>query len=109
MPVLIVLEERSHSTAHSCFQCKKIWKRHTLKMNLFISLIPQLEHAKVTQTELMRESFKRDQETTEFLKCQEELQERLDEEVKAREQLALELSKAESEYWVHLLSWALKC
>ncbi|XP_066483927.1 A-kinase anchor protein 9 isoform X2 [Tiliqua scincoides] len=56
----------------------------------------QLEHAKVTQTELMRESFKRDQETTEFLKCQEELQERLDEEVKAREQLALELSKAEN-------------
>ncbi|KAJ6666661.1 hypothetical protein lerEdw1_020385 [Lerista edwardsae] len=56
----------------------------------------QLEHAKVTQTELMRESFKRDQENTEFLKCQEELQERLDEEVKAREQLALELSKAEN-------------
>ncbi|XP_053121298.1 A-kinase anchor protein 9 isoform X3 [Hemicordylus capensis] len=56
----------------------------------------QLEHAKVTQTELMRESFKRDQEATELLKCQEELQERLDEEVKAREQLALELSKAEN-------------
>ncbi|XP_043365266.1 A-kinase anchor protein 9 isoform X16 [Dermochelys coriacea] len=55
----------------------------------------QLEHAKVSQTELMRESFKKQQEATEFFKCQEELQERLSEEVKAREQLALELSKAE--------------
>ncbi|XP_062982917.1 A-kinase anchor protein 9 isoform X3 [Elgaria multicarinata webbii] len=56
----------------------------------------QLEHAKVTQTELLQESFKREQEATELLKCQEELQERFDEEVKAREQLALELSKAEN-------------
>ncbi|XP_042327418.1 A-kinase anchor protein 9-like isoform X5 [Sceloporus undulatus] len=56
----------------------------------------QLEHAKVTQTELMRESFKREQDTTELLRCHEELQERFDEEVKAREQLALELSKAEN-------------
>ncbi|XP_028606059.2 A-kinase anchor protein 9 isoform X9 [Podarcis muralis] len=56
----------------------------------------QLEHAKVTQTELMRESFKQEQEATELLRCQEELQERLDGEVKAREQLALELSKAEN-------------
>ncbi|XP_077664248.1 A-kinase anchor protein 9 isoform X7 [Eretmochelys imbricata] len=55
----------------------------------------QLEHAKVSETELMRESFKKQQEATEFFKCQEELQERLNEEVKAREQLALELSKAE--------------
>ncbi|XP_039382279.1 A-kinase anchor protein 9 isoform X3 [Mauremys reevesii] len=55
----------------------------------------QLEHAKVSQTELMRESFKKQQEATEFFKCQEELQDRLNEEVKAREQLALELSKAE--------------
>ncbi|XP_068790893.1 A-kinase anchor protein 9 isoform X3 [Struthio camelus] len=55
----------------------------------------QLEHAKITQTELMRESFKKQQEATEFIKCQEELQERLSEETKAREQLALELSKAE--------------
>uniref|UniRef100_A0A8C8VNJ0 A-kinase anchoring protein 9 n=1 Tax=Pelusios castaneus TaxID=367368 RepID=A0A8C8VNJ0_9SAUR len=55
----------------------------------------QLEHAKVTQTELLRESFKKQQEATEFLKCQDELQERFNEEVKAREQLALELSKAE--------------
>ncbi|XP_071416776.1 A-kinase anchor protein 9 isoform X2 [Pithys albifrons albifrons] len=55
----------------------------------------QLEHAKITQTELMRESFKKQQEATEFIKYQEELQERLNEEIKAREQLALELSKAE--------------
>nr|XP_056713068.1 A-kinase anchor protein 9 [Euleptes europaea] len=55
----------------------------------------QLEHAKVTQTELMRESFKREQEATELLKGQEDLQERLDEEVKARQQLALELGRAE--------------
>ncbi|XP_048366813.1 A-kinase anchor protein 9 isoform X6 [Sphaerodactylus townsendi] len=56
----------------------------------------QLEHAKATQTELMRESFKREEETTELLKGQEDLQERLDEEVKARQQLALELGRAES-------------
>ncbi|KAK2531327.1 Akap9 [Columba livia] len=55
----------------------------------------QLEHAKITQTELIRESFKKQQEATEFMKYQEELQERLNEETKAREQLALELSKAE--------------
>ncbi|XP_062425086.1 A-kinase anchor protein 9 isoform X2 [Rhea pennata] len=55
----------------------------------------QLEHARITQTELVRESFKKQQEATEFIKCQEELQERLSEESKAREQLALELSKAE--------------
>ncbi|KAM4906464.1 A-kinase anchor protein 9 isoform 1-T1 [Sylvia borin] len=55
----------------------------------------QLEHAKITQTELMRESFKKQQEATEFIRYQEELQERLNEEARAREQLALELSKAE--------------
>ncbi|XP_048195948.1 A-kinase anchor protein 9 isoform X2 [Perognathus longimembris pacificus] len=55
----------------------------------------QLEHAKVTQTELMRESFRQKQEATESLKCQEELLERLHEESRAREQLAVELSKAE--------------
>nr|XP_012306264.1 A-kinase anchor protein 9 isoform X10 [Aotus nancymaae] len=55
----------------------------------------QLEHAKVTQTELMRESFRQKQEATESLKCQEELEERLHEESRAREQLAVELSKAE--------------
>ncbi|XP_030056026.1 A-kinase anchor protein 9 isoform X2 [Microcaecilia unicolor] len=55
----------------------------------------QLEHAKATQTELIRESIKRKQEISELLKCQEELQERLSEEAKARERLALELSRAE--------------
>lgn len=55
----------------------------------------QLEHAKAAQTELVRESMKRKQETTDLLRCQEELQERLNEEAKAREHLALELSKAE--------------
>ncbi|KAK9396175.1 A-kinase anchor protein 9 [Crotalus adamanteus] len=55
----------------------------------------QLEHAKATQTELMQESFKWEHEATELTKCQEELQERFDEEVRAREQIALELSKAE--------------
>lgn len=55
----------------------------------------QLEHAKITQTELMRESFKKQEEATEFIRYQEELQERLSEETKAREQLALELNKAE--------------
>ncbi|KAM4689057.1 LOW QUALITY PROTEIN: A-kinase anchor protein 9 [Discoglossus pictus] len=55
----------------------------------------QLEHAKAAQTELVRESIKRKRETTDLLRCQEELQERLNEEAKAREHLALELSKAE--------------
>ncbi|XP_070280325.1 A-kinase anchor protein 9 isoform X3 [Myotis yumanensis] len=55
----------------------------------------QLEHARVTQTELMRESFRQKREVTESLKCQEELRERLHEESRAREQLAVELSKAE--------------
>ncbi|XP_041101397.1 A-kinase anchor protein 9-like isoform X8 [Polyodon spathula] len=55
----------------------------------------QLEHAKVTQIELMRESFKRNAEINKLVKRQEELQERLSEETKAREQLALELHKAE--------------
>ena len=63
-----------------------------------LSLFVQLEHAKVTQTELMRESFRQKQEVTESLKCQEELRERLHEESRAREQLAVELSKAEGEY-----------
>ncbi|XP_066053855.1 A-kinase anchor protein 9 isoform X7 [Chamaea fasciata] len=71
---------------------------HILKVVSKISLPTppySLEHAKITQTELMRESFKKQQEATEFLRYQEELQERLNEETKAREQLALELSKAE--------------
>ncbi|XP_039405237.1 A-kinase anchor protein 9 isoform X8 [Corvus cornix cornix] len=71
---------------------------HILKVVSKISLPTppySLEHAKITQTELMRESFKKQQEATEFIRYQEELQERLNEETKAREQLALELSKAE--------------
>eukprot|EP00079_Xenopus_tropicalis_P026964 XP_012821069.1 PREDICTED: A-kinase anchor protein 9 isoform X2 [Xenopus tropicalis] len=55
----------------------------------------QLEHVKAAQTELVRESIKRKQETADLLRCQEELQERLNEEAKAREHLALELSRAE--------------
>ncbi|XP_028824948.1 A-kinase anchor protein 9-like isoform X4 [Denticeps clupeoides] len=55
----------------------------------------QLEHARVTQTELMRESFRHNEEMQELLRKQEELQERLGEEARAREQLALELHKAE--------------
>ncbi|XP_076769192.1 A-kinase anchor protein 9 isoform X3 [Arvicanthis niloticus] len=56
----------------------------------------QLEHAKVTQTELMRETFRQKQEAAESLHCLEELRERLQEESRAREQLAVELNKAES-------------
>uniref|UniRef100_A0A3Q2P8S4 ELK domain-containing protein n=1 Tax=Fundulus heteroclitus TaxID=8078 RepID=A0A3Q2P8S4_FUNHE len=55
----------------------------------------QLEHARLTQTELMRESFRHNQEITELLQKQEELQERVTEEARAREQLALELHHAE--------------
>ncbi|XP_037649678.1 A-kinase anchor protein 9 isoform X2 [Sebastes umbrosus] len=55
----------------------------------------QLEHAKMTQTELMRESFHHNREMNELLQKQEELQERLSEESRAREQLALELHRAE--------------
>ncbi|KAM6899994.1 LOW QUALITY PROTEIN: A-kinase anchor protein 9 [Xenentodon cancila] len=55
----------------------------------------QLEHAQVTQTELMRESFRHNQEISELLQKQEELQERLAEEARAREQLAVELQRAE--------------
>nr|XP_015829106.2 A-kinase anchor protein 9 isoform X3 [Nothobranchius furzeri] len=55
----------------------------------------QLEHARMTQTELMRESFRHNQEISELLQKQEELQDRLSEEAQAREQLALELHRAE--------------
>lgn len=43
----------------------------------------------------MRESFRHNQEISELLEKQEELQERLSEEARAREQLALELQRAE--------------
>ncbi|XP_078519765.1 A-kinase anchor protein 9 isoform X2 [Lissotriton helveticus] len=71
---------------------------HLLKVVSQISLPTppySLEHAKATQTELVRESIKRKQEITELLRSQDELQERLAEEAKAREHLASELSKAE--------------
>ncbi|XP_029587839.1 A-kinase anchor protein 9 isoform X2 [Salmo trutta] len=55
----------------------------------------QLEHAQVTQTELMRESFHHNQEIGDLLRRQEDLQERLGEEGRTREQLALELHRAE--------------
>lgn len=52
----------------------------------------------MTQTELMRESFRHNQEINQLLQKQEELQERLAEEARAREQLALELHRAEGEF-----------
>ncbi|XP_048848489.1 A-kinase anchor protein 9 isoform X2 [Brienomyrus brachyistius] len=55
----------------------------------------QLEHARVAQTELMRESFRRNEEMHDLLRRQEELQEQLVEEAKVREQLAMELHRAE--------------
>ncbi|XP_041932184.1 A-kinase anchor protein 9 isoform X3 [Alosa sapidissima] len=55
----------------------------------------QLEHARVTQTELMRESFRNNEEVQDLMRRQEELQEQLSEEGRAREQLALELHRAE--------------
>lgn len=58
----------------------------------------------MTQTELMRESFRHNQEINELLQKQEELQERLAEEARAREQLALELHRAEGEFCFELLS-----
>lgn len=57
----------------------------------------QVEHARMTQTELMRESFRHNKEMNELLQKQEELQERVMEEARAREQLALELHRAEGE------------
>lgn len=61
------------------------------------SLSSQLEHARITQTELMRESFRHNQEMSELLQKQDELQDRLSEEARAREELALELHRAEGE------------
>uniref|UniRef100_A0AAV2K9K5 Pericentrin/AKAP-450 centrosomal targeting domain-containing protein n=1 Tax=Knipowitschia caucasica TaxID=637954 RepID=A0AAV2K9K5_KNICA len=71
---------------------------HLLKVISKISLPTPpytLEHAKLTQTELMRESFRHNQEMSDLLQRQDELQERLSEEARAREQLALELHRAE--------------
>ncbi|GCB63377.1 hypothetical protein scyTo_0004400 [Scyliorhinus torazame] len=54
-----------------------------------------LDHARITQTELIRESVRKKTEITDLRKRQTELLERVKEELKAREQLALELHKAE--------------
>ncbi|XP_059828252.1 A-kinase anchor protein 9 isoform X2 [Hypanus sabinus] len=56
----------------------------------------QLDHARIAQTELVRESLAQKELIANLRKHQEELLERLNEELKAREQLALELHKAES-------------
>ncbi|XP_057614343.1 A-kinase anchor protein 9 isoform X7 [Chionomys nivalis] len=56
----------------------------------------QLEHAKVTQTQLVCETARQKQEAEESLRCIEELQERLQDESSAREQLAVELNRAEN-------------
>ncbi|XP_067862571.1 A-kinase anchor protein 9 isoform X2 [Heptranchias perlo] len=55
----------------------------------------QLDHARITQTELMRESVRKKGEIADLRKRQDELLDRVNEELKAREQLALELHKAE--------------
>ncbi|XP_038653846.1 A-kinase anchor protein 9 [Scyliorhinus canicula] len=55
----------------------------------------QLDHARITQTELVRESVRKKTEITDLRKRQTELLERVKEELTAREQLALELHKAE--------------
>ncbi|XP_068188344.1 A-kinase anchor protein 9 [Antennarius striatus] len=55
----------------------------------------QFEHARLTQTELMRESFRHNQEMNELIQRQDDLQERLAEEAQERERLALELHRAE--------------
>ncbi|XP_073677647.1 A-kinase anchor protein 9-like [Garra rufa] len=71
---------------------------HLLKVVSKISLPTPpytLEHARITQTELMREKFRHNEEMEELQRRQEELQERVAEEARAREQLALELHRAE--------------
>ncbi|XP_078091654.1 A-kinase anchor protein 9 isoform X2 [Mustelus asterias] len=55
----------------------------------------QLDHARITQTELMRESVRKKTEIADLRKLQAELLDRINEELKAREKLALELHKAE--------------
>ncbi|MCI4381391.1 hypothetical protein PGIGA_G00251020 [Pangasianodon gigas] len=55
----------------------------------------QLDHARLTQTELMKEKFSYDQQIADLLIRQEELQQRLEEERTAREKLTLQLHQAE--------------
>ncbi|KAJ8378851.1 hypothetical protein AAFF_G00233530 [Aldrovandia affinis] len=94
--LLVAITETTNQTQISHIIHKK--NGHLLKVVSKISLPTPpytLEHARVTQTELMRESFRHGEEMEELLMRQEELQERLDEEAKARQQLALELNRAE--------------
>lgn len=62
----------------------------------------------MTQTELMRESFRHNQEMSELVQKQEELQDRVSEEARAREQLALELHHAEGECFLNILFFVMK-
>ncbi|XP_053496852.1 A-kinase anchor protein 9 isoform X5 [Ictalurus furcatus] len=55
----------------------------------------RLEHARLTQTELMKEKFSHDQQIADLLIRQEELQQRLEEERAAREKLTQQLHHAE--------------
>ncbi|XP_060771551.1 A-kinase anchor protein 9-like isoform X2 [Neoarius graeffei] len=55
----------------------------------------QLDHARLTQTELMKEKFSYDEQIADLLLKQEELQQRLEEERTAREKLTLQLHHAE--------------
>ncbi|XP_069770459.1 A-kinase anchor protein 9 isoform X2 [Narcine bancroftii] len=56
----------------------------------------QLDHARITETDLLRDTHRQKEHIADLHKRQEELLERVNEELKAREQLALELHKAES-------------
>lgn len=85
-------------TSRTVFSLKTIFLPTSSISCETISSLLQLEHARLTQTELMRESFRHNQEINELLQKQEELQERLTEEARAREQLALELHRAEGEF-----------
>ncbi|KAK2833997.1 hypothetical protein Q7C36_014698 [Tachysurus vachellii] len=55
----------------------------------------QLDHARLTQTELMKEKFSYDQQIADLLIRQEELVQRLEEERTAREKLTMQLRHAE--------------
>ncbi|GAA6069059.1 A-kinase anchor protein 9 isoform X8 [Tachysurus ichikawai] len=56
----------------------------------------QLDHARLTQTELMKEKFSYDQQIADLLTRQEEQVQRLEEERKAREKLTMQLRHAEA-------------
>ncbi|XP_065139904.1 A-kinase anchor protein 9 isoform X3 [Paramisgurnus dabryanus] len=64
-------------------------------LNTITETTTELEHAHITKTELMREKFRHNEEMEELILRQQELQERLHQEARGREQLALELHKAE--------------